>query len=237
MKIKKDLTMDALTKDVPFEDVLPLITPMIKRMAFDASRVYGLEQEDLEQEFSLKAFLSWQSWNPGHGTKFSTYVYDALTKHRNHLIRGAKAQCRNGGTRPISLDGLNDSGRDGDTYQLYDFCKDKSGMDMDQALYLAEMEESIEKVISTMNKRAQLVIRDLINGQTQETVGARTGIAQSVISYYWTTFRVKVREEFERKDFDLPLEMKKLKTRSRSSKNNPEPALETYSENLAVTCA
>ena len=70
MSIKKALCVEDLTKDVPFEDVLPLITPMIKRLAFSASNVYGLEKEDLEQELALKAFLSWQSWEPGHGTKF-----------------------------------------------------------------------------------------------------------------------------------------------------------------------
>ena len=79
MRKNKALRMEDLTKNAPFEDVLPLITPMIKRLAFEASSVYGLEREDLEQEFSLKAFLSWQSWEPGHGSKFSTYVFDVLS--------------------------------------------------------------------------------------------------------------------------------------------------------------
>ena len=38
MSIKKALCVEDLTKDVPFEDVLPLITPMIKRLAFEGDR-------------------------------------------------------------------------------------------------------------------------------------------------------------------------------------------------------
>ena len=207
MSIKKALCVEDLTKDVPFEDVLPLITPMIKRLAFSASNVYGLEKEDLEQELALKAFLSWQSWEPGHGTKFSTYVYDVLTKHQKYLVRGAKTQRHNGGARPVSLDGMNDSsrnGHDGD-YQVYDFCADQTGVDMDEHLYVTEMKEVIERVILSLPAHIQPIIRSLINGKTQEAVSRETGITQSLISYHLSNFRVKLQKEFERKGFEIHL--------------------------------
>ena len=207
MRKNKALRMEDLTKDAPFEDVLPLITPMIKRLAFEASSVYGLEREDLEQELSLRAFLSWQSWEPGHGSKFSTYVFDVLTKHQKYLVRTAKTQRRNGGSRPISLDGMNDSSRNGHEgeYQVYDFCANQAGMDMDEYLYVTEMEESVERVICSLPTHTQPIIRSLITGKTQETVSRETGFSQSQISYYLSSFRVKLREEFEQKGFEVHL--------------------------------
>lgn len=205
MKNQK-LTVDMLTKDVPFDDVLPLISQMIRRIAYNASGVYGLEVEDLEQELSLKAYTSWQAWSPDGGTKFSTYVYDVLVKHKNYLIRTAKAQRRNGGVRPASLDLGRDAGHGDheDGYQFYDLCPDTSMESLEDHVYFQELQNVIEQVICSQSRRAQPVLRSLLSGQTQEEAGRENGITQSQVSYYLNIFRTKLREELERKDFDLP---------------------------------
>lgn len=206
MKHQK-LTVDMLTKDVPFDEVLPLIAQMIRRIAYSVNGVYGLEREDLEQELSLMAYTSWQAWDPNGGTKFSTYVYEILVKHKNHLVRKAKAQCRNGGVRPASLDIGRDSGHgdhDPDGYQFYDFCPDTSEMSLEDRVYLQEVQEVIEQVIRMQIRQAQPVLRLLLTGMTQEAVSREAGVTQSQVSYYLKNFRTRLREEFERRDFDLP---------------------------------
>lgn len=221
MKAKhENLTMETLTKDVPFEDVLPLILPMIRSIAYSASNVYGLEKEDLEQELSIRAYTSWQTWEPDGGTKYSTYVYDILVKHKNYLIRSAKTQRRNGGTRPFSLDGISggDNGRnDSDSSLMYDFCPDDGGIDLDEHVYILEVREAIKKVFLSQSNRAQIALRGVFEGQTQEDVSRETGIAQSQISYYLNVFRTKLREEFERRDFDLNITASAAKSRRRSA--------------------
>ena len=66
--------------------------PMIRSIARQADGVCGLEMEDVEQELSIQAYRSWETWEPERGSKFSTYVYETLVKQKNCLIRTAKAQ-------------------------------------------------------------------------------------------------------------------------------------------------
>lgn len=225
MKNKQsNLTVESLTKDVPFEDVLPLILPMIRKVAYSASNIYGLEKEDLEQELTIKAYTSWEMWDPNGGTKYSTYVYDILVKHKNYLIRTAKAQRRNGGFRPYSLDGAisKDSGQgDDEATLMYNFCADSGAIDLDEHVYMLEVHETIEKVLLEQSSRAQIAIRGVLEGQTQEDIARDTGIAQSQISYYMTAFRAKLRKEFELKGFDLPATTE-AKPRRRSKSVNTE---------------
>lgn len=224
MKTKKDRrTIETLTKDVPFEEVLPLIRPMIQSIAYSASHVYGLEKEDLEQELTIKAYTSWQLWAPEGGTKYSTYVYDILVKHKNYLIRSAKSQRRNGGTRPFSLDGIpgGDNGwNDNDSSSVYDFCADEGGIDLDEHVYMLEVREAIEKVFQTQSERAQIALRGVLEGKTQEDVSRETGIVQSQVSYYLSNFRTKLREEFERREFNLNIAATTVKSRKRKSRKN-----------------
>lgn len=207
MKTQKSLTVETLTKDIPFEDVLPLIKPMISRIVYSINDIYGLEKEDLEQELTLRAYMSWQTWAPDGGTKFSTYVYNMLTKHKNYLVRSAKTQRRNCGLPPFSLDGPNDGDggkNDSEPYYIQDFCADNTGMDLDDHVYMLEVCSIVEKVFLSQSSRAQDVIRRVLDGETQEIVSRETGITQSQVSYYMKIFRTKVREELERRDFDLP---------------------------------
>jgi len=83
-----------ITRDMDFENVLQSIMPMIRSIARQADGVCGLEMEDVEQELSIQAYRSWETWEPERGSKFSTYVYEALVKQKNCLIRTAKAQKR-----------------------------------------------------------------------------------------------------------------------------------------------
>ena len=79
------------TRDMDFENVLQSIMPMIRSIARQADGVCGLEMEDVEQELSIQAYRSWETWEPERGSKFSTYVYETLVKQKNCLIRTAKA--------------------------------------------------------------------------------------------------------------------------------------------------
>lgn len=201
------ISIETLTKATPFEDVLPLIMPMIKRISRDTNGVYGLEHEDLEQELCLQAFNSWQKWDPNEGTKFSTYVYNALMKQKNFLVRSAKAQRRNSGIQPISLDGLRDSdscSNDMKPFRLYDIIEDDS-VDLETHVYLLEVKEIIAEVIESLPARAQEIVKMLLEGNTQVEVSQETGYAQSLISYHLSSFRMKLREEFELRGFDIPV--------------------------------
>ena len=59
---------ESVSKEIPFEDVLQAIMPMIHRIATQVDGVYGLEVDDVKQELSLQAFFAWEKWEPGRGT-------------------------------------------------------------------------------------------------------------------------------------------------------------------------
>ena len=81
-----------ITRDMDFENVLQSIMPMIRSIARQADGVCGLEMEDVEQELSIQAYRSWETWEPERGSKFSTYVYETLVKQKNCLIRTEEAE-------------------------------------------------------------------------------------------------------------------------------------------------
>lgn len=200
---KKKYTTEGLTKDTPFEEVLAAITPMIKRISNDTNGVYGVEREDLEQELRLQAFKSWQSWDPNAGTKFSTYVYDALMKQKNYIVRTAKAQCRNRGMQPPSLDEMRDKSQSSsEEFCLYDITASDSFSSCDPETYLnlCEIHEVIDSTIDSMRERAQEVVRYVLEGYTQTEVSEMTGVTQSLVSYHLNLFRSKLRRELERRD-------------------------------------
>ena len=53
-----------ITRDMDFENVLQSIMPMIRSIARQADGVCGLEMEDVEQELSIQAYRSWETWEP-----------------------------------------------------------------------------------------------------------------------------------------------------------------------------
>lgn len=202
---KNRAAIENLTKDTPFEDVLTSVTPMIKSISGKTNGVYGLEREDLEQELSIQVFKSWQSWNPDGGTKFSTYVYDALVKTKNFIVRTAKAKRRNGGQPPASLDAeLEIKQTNAVDFSLYSIIAEPDVCDPETYVYINEILDVADEVLDTMSERAQDVIRNLLDGYTQTEVSEMTGVTQSLVSYHFNLFRKKLRQELELRDFDLP---------------------------------
>ena len=184
-----------ITRDMDFENVLQSIMPMIRSIARQADGVCGLEMEDVEQELSIQAYRSWETWEPERGSKFSTYVYETLVKQKNCLIRTAKAQKRNGGVTPESLDKIIDSkGRDGKECCLYDFLPDPS-QDPEEQIQSREIWEAVERALDGMQEKGRRVVIALLEGQTQFEVSRAAGISQPLISYYLKSFRTKVRTE------------------------------------------
>jgi len=198
--MKTRIAIENLTKEIPFEEVLPLITPMIKRISLDTNGVYGLEHEDLEQELAFQAYQSWQIWDPDRGTKFSTYVYNALMRRKNFLVRFAKTKRRNNGRSPISLDGTPGVQNEGGTFQLYDILAD-DGADPETYAYLMEIRDLAEDVLSSMRKNSQTIIRELLDGYTQVEVSKKNGVTQSLVCYHLNSFRRKLREKMELKGY------------------------------------
>jgi len=179
---------------------------MISRVVSSTRGAYGLEKEYLEQELSLKAYMPWQAWVPEGGTQFSTYIFDVLTKHKNYLIRTAKAQRCNCGLQPFFPRPKDGDGVQGDNNPcaIYDFCANTNSMDLDDYVYMLEVRSVIEKVLPSQSSRAQSAIQRVLEGETQESVSRETGIAQSQVSYYLNSFRTKLHNELERKGVDLP---------------------------------
>lgn len=194
-----------LTKDTPFEVVLDSVMPMIKSIGRETNGVYGVEREDLEQELSLQVYKSWQSWKPDGGTKFSTYVYDALMKRKNFIVRTAKAQRRNCGQSPASLDEMRTGSQSTtEEFRLYDVLTEEDSCDPETYAYIREIQGILEEVLGTLRERSQEVVRGILEGYTQQEVSEMTGVTQSLVSYHLNLFRQKLRQELERRDFDLP---------------------------------
>lgn len=188
---------EILTKEMPFDRVLRMIMPMIHRLALQAEGVCGLETEDIEQELSIQAYKSWEKWEPWRGTKFSSYVYNALEKKKNCLIRSAKAQKRNGGLHPLSLDDAagfrHPDGRD---FRLYDVVQDSnSRQDPEKQAQVHDILEAVEQVLASMQEKGRGAVRMLMEGYTQIEVSRSTGISQPLVSYYLRTFRTKMMSE------------------------------------------
>lgn len=187
-----------VSKEMDFEDVLQSIMPMIRSIAMQTNGVCGLEAEDVEQELAIQAYKSWEMWEPERGAKFSTYVYEFLVKQKNCLIRAAKAQKRNGGVTPESLDKMVESkGRDGTEYCLYDLLADPSQNPEAQA-QARELLDAVERALMGMQEKRRGVVMALLEGHSQLELSRSTGISQPLISYYMKSFRTKVRMELER---------------------------------------
>lgn len=195
---QKKIMNESVSKEIPFEDVLQEIMPMIHRIAMQVDGIYGLEVDDVKQELSLQAFYSWEKWEPGRGTKFSTYVYEALIKKKNSLVRTAKAQKRNGGHAPASLDEAMDFWQsDRASFQLYDVIPDPQ-QNPDEQAQVRAIWEAVESALGSMQEKGQRVVRALLEGYTQVEVSRATGITQPLVSYYLKSFRTKVAAELER---------------------------------------
>jgi len=195
----KSLESEVLTKQTQFEDIFQSIAPMIHHIAAQADGVYGLEIDDVKQELAIQAYYAWEKWEPGRGAKFSTYVFDVLVNKKNHLIRMAKAQKRNCGLAPASLDESIDSqGAGGDSLCLYDVLAD-TNQDPEEGTVVLELWDVVESVLASMQEKGQRVIRALLNGYTQMETGRFTGISQPLVSYYLKTFRVKMSAELGRR--------------------------------------
>lgn len=186
------------TKDVPFEEVLEWITPMIEHIAIQVNGLYGLEYEDVKQELSIQAYAAWEKWEPNRGTKFSTYVFDILVNRKNGLIRIARAKKRNCGVVPASLDAPMETKDTGNgTFCLYDVLADIQ-QDPEMRIQAGEVLDAVERAIASMQEKGQGVIRALLSGYTQMEISRFTGTTQPLVSYYLKSFRTKVRAEMER---------------------------------------
>lgn len=195
MKTKQ---INIITKETAFEDVLQSIMPMIRSIAKQADGICGLEAEDVEQELAIQAYHSWGTWEPGRGAKFSTYVHDALVNRKNCLIRTEKAQKRNGGEAPGSLDELVETRkRDGSFFCLYDTLPDPSEGPEEQA-EAKELWEAAERALGGMQEKGRDIVRGLLEGRTQLDISRSTGVSQPLIAYYLRSFRIKVRAELEK---------------------------------------
>lgn len=189
---------DILTKETPFEDALQTITPMIHHIASQIDGVYGLEIEDVIQELSVQAYDAWEKWEPERGIKFSTYVYNVLLNKKNCLIRIAKAQKRNSGLPPVSLDEpIEGQSMCNSTFCLYDVLMDISQNLEDQTRTL-EIWDIVERALASMQENGQNVIGALLMGYTQVEISRLTGATQPLVSYYLRSFRTKVKAELER---------------------------------------
>lgn len=192
---QKKSAIEITSKDIAFEDVLQEIMPMIHRIAMQVDSVYGLEIDDVKQELSLQAYYTWEKWEPGRGTKFSTYVYEALVNKKNCLVRAMRAQKRNSGYAPASLDEAMDFWQsDRASFQLYDVIPDPQ-QNPDEQVQVRAIWEAVESALGSMQEKGQRVVRALLEGYTQVEISRATGITQPLVSYYLKSFRTKVAAE------------------------------------------
>lgn len=197
--MKQEKIMNEInTKDMSFEDVYQSIMPMIHCIAAQIDGAYGLEAEDVVQELSIQAYYAWGKWEPGRGTKFSTYVFDVLVNKKNHLIRIARAKKRNGGTSPSSLDATTENPNNpGKRYSLYDVLTDIE-QNTEEQVQMVELWDVVERVLDSMQEKGRGVVRALLSGYTQMEIARLTGATQPLISYYLKSFRTKVKAELEK---------------------------------------
>lgn len=194
----KNFGSELFTKETPFEDVYQMIEPMIHYIASLIDGIYSLEIDDIKQELSIQAYCAWGKWEPDRGTKFSTYVFDVLINKKNCLVRAAKAQKRNCGLSPASLDEVIEN-RDinGSPFCLYEVFADINQNPEELACVLT-IWDAVERVLASMQKKEQKAVRALLSGYTQMEISRSVGVNQSMVSCYLKSFRTKVRAELER---------------------------------------
>lgn len=193
--------MENFTKDTPFEEVLASIEPLIGYISRGTNSVYDIDREDLEQELRIQALLSWQTWIPGRGANYFTYVRNAMIKKKNFLVRTAKAQCRNGGQRPHSLDEIracwqsfksqNGSFRAVSTAE--DDCNPEAHF------FRQEIRDAIEEVLGSMDERPREIIEYILDGYNQVETAKIIGVSQPTVNYHVKQFRKKLRQALERR--------------------------------------
>lgn len=203
--MKKRNNKENFTKDTPFEEVLPTIEPLIRRISRETKGVYGIEREDMEQVLRIRALKSWKTWDPDKGVPFFNYVYDALIKCKNYRVRTAKADCRGGGQRPVPLDKMPSSGwSQNGRYSFRAVSTEEDDCNPEMYSHIQEILEVLKEVLNSMRERAREIVSGILDGYTQVEVAKNAGVSQPNVSYHLNEFRKKMREALERRGFELP---------------------------------
>lgn len=136
-----------------------------------------LHNDDMTQEAFIGLWKACRTWNPGIGTKFSSYASRVILNE----IRMAYRRERHSEFIMISLD---DDIPDAEGLTVADMIEDPNGNIEDSGVFLKDF-------MSRLTAKEKAVVEMLVQGFTQRGIGAKLGFSQSYCSRIKTSIRNK----------------------------------------------
>lgn len=136
-----------------------------------------LHNDDMTQEALIGLWKACRTWNPGIGTKFSSYASRVILNE----IRMAYRRERPPEFIMISLD---DDIPDAEGLTMADMIEDPNGNIEDSGVFLKDF-------MSRLTAKEKAVVEMLAQGFTQKEIGARLGFSRAYCSKIKTSIRNK----------------------------------------------
>lgn len=157
-------------KDFTFEELYTQFFKMIQKETWSMVKVYGniIKREEIEQQFTIELWNSYEKYDISHGTCISTYIYNRFQKAKRDLlyplIGSSKSKWEKKNTTSLSVK-HNEDDRDDQSNKM--FTNDKTYNQIANAENLLVSQDLIEAIISVYNKEEDLdLILILIDKKT-----------------------------------------------------------------------
>lgn len=161
----------------------------------------AIDMADLFQVASMAFFQAYDTYDPGRGTKFSTYAYRCMQNEVNQQFRRSNAGKRK---RPLNVvpfdtvqqrDGTEQMGGDNMVVPESEFAH--PGLPIEELLYQQEIVEYVHKLLHELfTEEDRKVFLALAQGlRTQKELATELGCSQAKISMTYSFMRIQLNYE------------------------------------------
>lgn len=185
----------AITKDMPFEQVLEEVNPIIWHFRCNCN---DLEEDDMYQVLCIKAWESFVKWDPDRGVKFTTFLFGNLQNEIRKIHRAAVTQKRNCDMVTISFEHPLKENDDITLKDIIAGTKTTEG-EFDQK----EIRETIRAVLYRQSKLSKRICMRCLLGDKQKAIANDEKISQSTVSNTYRRFKEELRRTLGRLGYDF----------------------------------
>lgn len=183
-----------ITKDMPFDQVLEVVNPIIN--SFQRS-TDDMEKDDLYQTLAIKAWESFLKWDPDRGVKFATFLYVNLQNEVRKIHRAQIAQKRDSGVSTISIE--RQLGEDPD-FELEDILTATTSIESEYAE--KEIQQTVCKVLNKQPKETRRICMRYLRGDKPKEIARDENVAQSKVSNAFWRFKEELRKTLRKLGYD-----------------------------------
>jgi len=174
--------------ELDFEKMLNEVMPFIRRKSAETAN--AIEFDEMKSILMMQTWITWQTYDPSKGVKFSTYLFPALEHRRLMEIRALMAQKRGGGSEVCSLDAKVDEGNSRScSFQSFISDMNKSN-NPEERLIASEVTSIVYRVVNEQpSEIAKKMLLMVLDGEKQVEIARACSCQQSLVNYYLKKFR------------------------------------------------